>query len=155
MGRPQWGTVPRIYTILRSIGQLQLLDEFIQLGISDIWFPFTADSLPNKLLPSFRSNFMNTQHLILTSALQLETGEERPHAHCGKDDFIPYDVVARLGTGGYGNVDKVVSLISHREYARKSFRRHRIFSKAREDIKNLSLSYRYSKKSATLTAWNL
>ena len=39
MGRGSWSKVPRLYTILRIIGQLQLLDSFIDQGITDIWFP--------------------------------------------------------------------------------------------------------------------
>src|SRR2546421_11000897 len=34
-----WAKVPRTYIVLRLIGQLQLLDKFIDLGFSDHWFP--------------------------------------------------------------------------------------------------------------------
>jgi len=146
MGRQQWSSVPRIYTVLRRIGQLQLLDEFIELGITDVWFPFTPKSLPEKLSPSAHSSFIEAQHLVLTTALELETGKERRHAHFGKDDPIPFEVIARLGGGGYGNVDKVVSLISHREYARKTFRRNRVFSRAREDIKGFKTELQILKR---------
>src|SRR5437868_13969035 len=51
MGRPAWSTVPRIYTVLRTINQLEQLDVFIQQGITDIWFPFSSSSLPGQLSP--------------------------------------------------------------------------------------------------------
>lgn len=34
--RQEWGAVPRIYTVLRNIGQLQLIDDFINEGFTDI-----------------------------------------------------------------------------------------------------------------------
>jgi hypothetical protein len=132
-GRRTWSTVPRIYTVLRRIGQHQLLDDFIDLGITDIWLPISASSLPDKLSPSIRSSFVDTQPMVLTAALEME--KERQHAHFGRDDPVPYEPVADLGSGGYGHVEKVVSLLSHREFARKKFRRKRGFSKANEVFK--------------------
>ncbi|ORX97441.1 kinase-like domain-containing protein [Clohesyomyces aquaticus] len=38
---------------------------------------------------------------------------------------LPFQVVSRLGIGAHGHVDKVISELSHREYARKLFRRMR------------------------------
>src|SRR5438552_11308657 len=58
---PSWSQVPRIYVVLRTIGQLQLLDEFIDQGITDIWLPFSVESLPTKLSPSARIQFLECQ----------------------------------------------------------------------------------------------
>jgi serine/threonine protein kinase len=38
-------------------------------------------------------------------------------------------IIAKLGSGAHGQVDKVMSTVSHREYARKQFRRQRGTSK--------------------------
>lgn len=136
MNHDVWSTIPRIYTVLRRTGDLQHIDKFVQLGITDIWLPFSITSLPETLPPSARTRFVDTQSIVLTMALELERGGEGRHVNFGHGDFVPYEVIARLGTGSYGYVDKVVSTISHREHARKVFRRKRMFSKHQEDIKN-------------------
>jgi len=135
MGHESWGSVPRIYTVLRRIDELQLINTFIELGITDFWFPFSQTSLPDKLPPSVRSRFVDAQTAVFTIALELEKGEERRHATFGPGETLPFEVVGYLGKGGYGSVEKVVSLLSHKEYARKNFRRKKIFSKQRDDIK--------------------
>lgn len=145
-GRESWSRVPRIYTVLRRIGQLELLDEFVETGITDIFFPFTPSSLPDKLPPSVRNRFVDTQHIVLTEALEFERGSERRHANFGPGQTPPFEVIARLGSGGYGTVDKVVSTISHREYARKSFRRKKTFSKEKEDIKGFKSELKILKR---------
>jgi heat shock protein 1/8 len=135
-GQATWSSVPRIYTVLRQIGQLQLIETFIEDGITDIWFPFTNASLPEVLSPSIRANFINMQPLVITKALEFEKDPERKHAHFDRNELVPFEVRARLGSGASGYVEKVVSLLSHREYARKSFRRRKTFSNQREDIKS-------------------
>jgi len=135
MGHESWGSVPRIYTVLRRIDELQLIDTFIELGITDFWFPFSQTSLPDKLPPSVRSRFVDAQSAVFTIALELEKGSERRHATFGPGETLPFEVVGYLGKGGYGSVEKVVSLLSHKEYARKNFRRKKIFSRQRDDIK--------------------
>lgn len=136
MGRQSWSAVPRIYTVLRNIGELHLLDDFIDLGVTDIFFPFSATSLPEKLSPTVRARFVDAQNMVFTVALELEKGPERRHATFGRDDVLPFEVIARLGSGGYGHVDKVISLLSHKEYARKMFRRKKMFSREKEGIKS-------------------
>jgi len=136
-GRLDWSNVPRIYTILRLINHLERLDSFIELGITDIWLPFTEKTLPESLKPSIRANFLRSQAVVLTKTLEFEKEFEkssnRKHAHFSKGELIPFEVVGRLGTGASGTVDKVLSNLSHREYARKLFRRREI-SKQKEDI---------------------
>ncbi|KAI9765554.1 MAG: hypothetical protein M1839_005420 [Geoglossum umbratile] len=136
LGRQSWSTVPRVYIVLRLTNQLQLLDMFIDQGITDIWFPFTERSLPDTLSPSRRAQFLECQSAVLTKALDLENGDHGKHAHFGRGEPLPFEFKATLGSGGYGTVDKVISLLSHREYARKAFKRGRNFSKAKEDIRS-------------------
>jgi serine/threonine protein kinase len=50
---------------------------------------------------------------------------DRKHAHFAQDEPLPFNVIAKLGAGAHAHVDKVVSTVSHREFARKLFRRHR------------------------------
>jgi hypothetical protein len=136
LGRQSWSTVPRIYIVLRLINQLQLLDMFIDQGITDIWFPFTDRSLPETLGPSIRAQFLECQSIVLTKAIDLENGDHRKHIHFGSGEPLPFEVKAHLGSGGYGTVDKIISLLSHREYARKTFKRGRNFSRTKEDIRS-------------------
>ncbi|KAI9855853.1 MAG: hypothetical protein M1813_009372 [Trichoglossum hirsutum] len=135
-GRQSWSTVPRVYIVLRLINQLELLDMFVDQGITDIWLPFTERSLPDTLAPSVQAKFLECQSVVLTKALDLEKENEPKHTHFHEGELLPFEVKAYLGSGGYGTVDKVISLLSHREYARKSFRRGRNFSRAKEDIKS-------------------
>jgi hypothetical protein len=131
-----WSKVPRIYTVLRRIGQLQLLDAFIAQGITDIWFPFSNTSLPQLLSPSFRSEFLQVQSVVLTKAIDLEKGELGQHRYFGEGEPLPFKVLGILGKGGYGQVDKVLSLTSYNEYALKRVRRRKFFTQAKERMKD-------------------
>lgn len=46
-----WEKVPRTNVILRTIGYLDFLDEFIDLDFSDYWFPLTERRHPDCLRP--------------------------------------------------------------------------------------------------------
>ena len=143
-GRVSWSNVPRLYTVLRLIGQLPMLDSFVDEGITDIWFPFTSASLPGTLAPSARANFLRSQSVVLSKSLRFETSSERTHAHFTDGEPLPYEVVGRLGSGAHGYVEKVMSLISHREYARKSFRRVKRIGK--ENIKSFLIELQVLKR---------
>ncbi|KAH0536387.1 hypothetical protein FGG08_006737 [Glutinoglossum americanum] len=119
----EWSRVPRIYTVLRRIGKLQLLDSFIEQGITDICFPFSAATLPQSLGPSSRAAFARTQSVVLTKAIDLEKGELGEHRSFADDERLPFEARAILGWGANGQVDKVLSLLSFNEYARKRIRR--------------------------------
>jgi serine/threonine protein kinase len=126
-GDNTWNRVPRTYIILRVIGQLDVLDKFIELGFSDQWFPVTSKSLPQILSASIREKFVGVQDRVLTKSIDLEKGESGRHRHFVKGELLPFKTKGILGTGGSGQVDRVVSLISYKEYARKSIPRKTIF----------------------------
>ena len=128
-GKVSWSVAPRIYIILRKLGQLQLLDAFLDQGISDLWLPFTTASLPQCLSLAYHNEFLKLQPLVLTKALDLENGNRR-HAHFTRDDPFPFESKGTLGQGGFGFVDKISSPLSGREFARKRFRRARDLRKA-------------------------
>lgn len=119
-GKVSWSIVPRLYIILRMIGQLSVLDAFIDHGINDLGLPFNIPSLPHALSISYHEDFMATQPLVLTKALDLEN---KGHAHFTRDDPFPFETKGTLGSGGFGKVDKILSPLSGRELARKRFRR--------------------------------
>ena len=129
----EWSNAPRLYIVLRTIGQLIVLDILLGEGIDDLWFPFTPASVPKLLSPDLRVLFLDAQQLVLTKAVDLETGSKR-HTHFGKDDTFPFEIRGTLGRGGTSNVDKIYNPLSRREFARKRFRRPRGQSKG--DIDN-------------------
>jgi hypothetical protein len=128
-GKVSWGRVPRIYIILRIIDQLPVLDAFIDQGINDLWLPLTASSLPPALSVGCHQDFIAAQPIVLTKALDLENNT-KGHAHFTRDDPFPFECKETLGNGGFGTVDRILSLLSGREFARKRFRRGKNMRKA-------------------------
>ncbi|OCK84039.1 hypothetical protein K432DRAFT_289734, partial [Lepidopterella palustris CBS 459.81] len=114
-----WSKVPRTYIVLRTIGRLNLLGEFIDFGFCDYYLPVTPRDLPNSLSPKIRSDFVSAQHIILTKSVDLEKGERGRHCHFKKDEPLPFESKEKLGSGGFSQVDRVLSLTSFKEYARK------------------------------------
>jgi TolA-binding protein len=133
---PLWSKVPRTYITLRTIGCLDLLDAFVDLGFSDHWFPLTERGLPPILPPSRRAQFVAAQNLVMTKSLDLEKGDKGEHCRFRHGEALPFEEKGILGTGGFGQVDRVLSLISFREYARKRVPRSTIFGgRSAENVK--------------------
>jgi TolA-binding protein len=130
---PRWSKVPRTYIVLRTIGYLNFLDEFIDLGFSDYWFPVTERTLPPSLRPSVRAAFISAQSIILTASMDLEKGEKGQHGYFKQGESPPFETKGILGTGGYSQVDKVLSQISFKEYARKRVLRSHVFTSRRKE----------------------
>jgi hypothetical protein len=102
-----------MYIVLRLIGQLHLLDNFIAQGITDFWFPFSIATLPDSVTLATRTDFVNMQPIILTKAVDLEKGENGKHRHFAEGEPLHFESKAILGSGGFGQVDKVISLVSY------------------------------------------
>jgi hypothetical protein len=133
---PRWSKVPRTYVVLRVIGHLDLLDHCLGVGFSDYWFPVTERNLPDVLRPSVRAAFVAAQALVLTQSMDLERGEKGQHCYFRKGDTLPLETKGILGSGGYGHVDRVLSLISFKEFARKRVLRSAAFrGRKKEDVK--------------------
>lgn len=118
-----WSQAPRLYTVLRIIGQLHFFDDFLDQGIGDVCFPFKEPLVPAVISSSMRIRFLEVQPLVLTKAVDLEKSEQKHHAHFGRDDIFPFEVREKLGRGGHGTVDKIFSPFSRHEFARKRFKR--------------------------------
>ncbi|KAB2098697.1 hypothetical protein AG0111_0g12993 [Alternaria gaisen] len=136
--RERWSRVPRLYSILRKIGQLDKIDAFIDSDITDVYFPFTKNTLPEALCDhSARLQFLELQHLVYnTKALKLE--QYARHGHFSDPTEVPFKRIGELGKGGYGYVDRVVSTISHQEYARKLIPRGRTFKQNKQVLKEFT-----------------
>jgi serine/threonine protein kinase len=122
-----WSKVPRTYIVLRTMDRLDLLNDLISFGFSDYWFPVGENSLPKQFDAKLRLKFTSVQDIILTKSMDLEKGENGRHQHFAKGDIIPFESKGILGNGGFGQVDRVLSSISYREYARKLISRREAF----------------------------
>jgi len=131
-GRDTWSPVPRIYTVLRTIGQLQLIDSFLDQGITDIWFPFSTSSLPKVLSGTIHTQFLDAQKAVLTKGLSLEKDDSRKHAQFGRGETLPFTVENELGVGRLSQVHKITSITSHRQFVRKRFQRWDVSRNAAE-----------------------
>jgi len=125
---------PRTYILFRTIGHLDKIEALISAGFCDQWFPVEARSLPSTLEPSIKAAVVQQQGVILTKSLDLENGR---HRHFAPDEALPFDILGRLGSGGYGQVDRILSKTSFRQYALKRIRRRAAFgnSSSREAVK--------------------
>jgi serine/threonine protein kinase len=110
-----------------------MLDRLIDIGFSDYWFPVTERHLPGCLLPSTKSLFVRVQSLVLTKSMDLEKGENGQHCYFKHGEQLPFDPKGILGSGGFGQVDKVLSQISFKEYARKQVPRGSAFTGPRKE----------------------
>jgi serine/threonine protein kinase len=104
-----------------------MLEQLVRVGFGDQWFPVDSRRLPNFLEPSIKSAVVQQQGIILTKSLDLENGR---HCHFKPGEALPFDVLGRLGSGGSGQVDRIKSKISFREYALKRIRRRAAFGTA-------------------------
>ncbi|KAH0552985.1 hypothetical protein GP486_006818 [Trichoglossum hirsutum] len=143
---PKWSIVPRMYIVLRTIGQLYLLDAFTAQGITDFWFPFSARTLPDIISSSARSDFLNAQAMVLTKSVDLEKGDQGSHQHFARGEPLPLESQRSLGTGAYSHVDEVRSLVSHNVYARKRIRKDVIFERAWERMESFQMELKVLKR---------
>lgn len=120
-----WSFRPRTYTILRHMGCLNAMQEFIDAGLKDISFPYEESSLPNRFASDLtqRRTFLDLQDAVLTDAVELERGEDGRHVFFAKSGNEHFHVLRTLGSGGFGTVDHVWSRLSFHQFARKRFRR--------------------------------
>jgi serine/threonine protein kinase/tetratricopeptide (TPR) repeat protein len=133
LSNPRWGKYPRTYTVLRSIGHLDMIDRLIDAGFSDYWFPVTERDLPKTLPSSIMKSFIGAQQLVMSKPLDLGKGEKGHHCHYNQGESPPFEMKRYLGSGGFGQVDEVLSLITSREYARKQIPRNLVFKRRRPD----------------------
>lgn len=125
----RWSKVPRTYTVLRAIGCLDSIDELIDAGFSDYQFPVTLRTMWDRLSGRIPAKLIEDQGLILTrrNDLDLERGESGQHCYFKEGERLPLESTATaLGANGMF-VDKVISSISNREYARKRLARDGVY----------------------------
>ena len=128
---------PRTCIVLRIIDQLDILGRLFDNGFDDHLFPIHEGigGLPIVLDPRIKQQILQWQHLILTKSVYFE---QNRHCHFGQEEPLPFEIGDRLGSGSYGDVSRVVSKISHKDYALKRIRRRAAFgNKSHEAVKQI------------------
>ncbi|KAH8800317.1 kinase-like domain-containing protein [Xylogone sp. PMI_703] len=136
-GKHEWSLRPRTFIILHMIGCYEAVDEFVQLGYSDIALPYTAANLPKAVKgDKARRQFLDLQNFVLTAHAEHLEKEGEPHQNVegNADDY--FITVKELGRGSFGQVDHVVGRLSIDHFARKRIPRGRSFKRDREAIKS-------------------
>jgi hypothetical protein len=116
----------------------ETIDNFIDHGITDIWFPFSSTTFPQELSSGLQAQFLDVQACAFTKGLDLENYKKKRHTYFGKSDALSFDVGDLLGGGRLSQIHRIVSLINKREYARKKLRR-RVGSRDEAEIKSFKV----------------
>jgi hypothetical protein len=137
-----WSQNPRLYIILRDIGQIeetsqpQLLDNLINDGFNDFWIPVASVDILQQILPhSLHSQFVQAQGRVCVEPVDFRLGLGNFHAHFREKNGPPFSCIRRIGRGYKGIVDEVLSLTDGQVYARKSIRKLSDFPQAQNDIR--------------------
>ncbi|MCJ1383162.1 hypothetical protein MMC17_006275 [Xylographa soralifera] len=109
------------------LNKLELFDELLMSGFTDHWFPVTREMLPGFITPAVKAMILDIQTSVLSNAVYLEKGREGRHANFLAAEHVPFQMKGILGRGRYGIVEKVLSTVSYKEYARKLIRRDTFF----------------------------
>jgi serine/threonine protein kinase len=142
-----WAVIPRTYAVLRLIRRIEDMNDFIAQNLSDLSIPYTNDNLPINLSISAKESFLKVQHLVLTSAMDLERGEAGEHKHIRSHEELQFDVVGELGRGGgCTQVQKVWSNIGRALYAVKFIRRGDYFQGDRNALRDFEGELQSAKK---------
>ena len=135
-GQPQWGLRPRTFAVLRMIGIPEVIKDFVEENLTDIYLPYSEGNLPNFVSGQARLLFLDCQNYVLNGrAAALEkSGGPHQNFNGSADEYFKY--VEDLGDGGFGVVDSVSGEMSLASFARKRIKRHRLYSedKARLQI---------------------
>jgi hypothetical protein len=140
-GRQSWSENPRLYIILRDIGQIkgpdqpQPLDDLIKNGLNDFWIPVTSESLLQHILePEDRVRFLQVQDRVCLQSKSFLLGPQNSHGNFASRDDVPFQRRRWIARGRVGYVDEVLSLTDREVYARKNIRKVDYFGDARRDI---------------------
>ena len=133
LGKDSWSRLPRTYAVLRMVNQLDVMDDFVALGVKDFWFPYSEKSLPQALKsPAARQAFLQLQACVQSISFDLERGADGSHRYFADPEALPFHIERVLGKGGFATVFAIESELSKRTFALKRFSRGRTFKESRE-----------------------
>ena len=137
-GHRSWSNNPRLYIILRDIGQIndssqpQLLDVLLKNGLNDMWIPIASDATLKRLLkPEICCQFFQAQGRVCLHSASFRLGPWDSHRHFATRDGAPFEPRRQIGQGHIGLVDEVFSPTDGKLYARKSIRKSSDFGHTR------------------------
>ena len=133
----EYGKRPRTLALLRWVGCPEAIDGFVHDNLSDIALPYTERNLPGCVKGrERRTKFLELQQYVLTNqAADLERpGAE--HLNIARSGLKYFDIIKPLGSGGFGEVDHVVSRLSLKQYALKKISRGNSFKQNRAAIRS-------------------
>ena len=140
-GKRSWSENPRLYIILRDIGQIkdtsqpQLLDILIKNGLNDFWIPITSETILQQILKlEVCHQFLQVQGRVCLQSTSFRLGPHNYHGNFATKDDVPFERRRSIGRGHIGLVDEVLSLTDRQVYARKSIRKVSYFGDARNDV---------------------
>jgi hypothetical protein len=125
----RWASNPKLYIILRTIGQLSKYKQIGAHGITDDWLPLTSPVLKLLLAHEHRSRFIQVQSTVMTAATtiahDLEAGSVvQQHVHIDTVKILPVEDVSTLSEGSCASVQHVKTK-TDKHYTIKRFpRRH-------------------------------
>jgi serine/threonine protein kinase len=120
VGQGAGSRIPRIYAVLRLLNRIDVTSLFLAKEISDVYFSFMEQTLPESLNPSIAHVFLQTQRVILSSALDLERETGR-HRHFSSADDVPFITMEELGKGQFRYMDRVITMAATRNMHEYSF----------------------------------
>lgn len=78
-----------------------------------------TDILTKHIVSTARARFIDQQAIVFSKFLLFEAKARRKHAHLAHGEPLLSQVFAKLEADAHGQVEKVMSTISHREYAKQ------------------------------------
>lgn len=131
----EYGKRPRTLALLRWVGCPEAIDGFVQDNLSDYALPYTERNLPRSVKgQQLRAKFLELQQYVLATN-QIADLEREGGQHLNIRDQQYFDTIKRLGRGGFGVVDHVVSRLSLRQYALKRIPRGQSFKQNQAAIR--------------------
>ncbi len=127
-GKGEWSLRPRTFAILRMLGCLDALDEFIKQKRTDSFLPYSDGNLPEVIKgDDLRSKFIRLQRLVLCNLKDtpaLEEGGRHLHLSVSGDTYFgKRRALSETGSRSAATVEQVFSHQTLREYARKLIHR--------------------------------
>lgn len=139
---------PRTYIVLRTIGRLDCLEALLREDFGDHWFPLGKTSqLPTALEQKVANEILKWQSVIETDVeTEVRRFSQGSHLHVDVAEDRLFTLGPVIGTGQYGQVNRIRSKIDGKEYALKRIRRKQLFGKSKETTKSFIAEKRRMQK---------
>jgi hypothetical protein len=157
---PLWSQVPRLCTVLRLIDRVRIIEQLIETGVTNLWFPFSEHCLPEVLKSQYLAvDFFKQQARVMTGAMNLEIGRGR-HMHLASSADVNslFVVTGDLGKGGTGFVQRIQLRSSNsnpaidKQSSRITGMKQQIMTESPDDERKSDASHKNTRESALCLA---